>query len=425
MPKIPRGEWERQFDPDSPEYAPTDAEIAEDREAARELNGRLRDIAYEIANPGEDYLTGRKDNFISDPDDIWTSLLYIEHDDLPEIRDPQLREEIEARIKKISRNVYQLYVPFLDRMVQGFGRQQSPLEKFKSRYETHPDDIAIRFLVARKEIELLGLTDEERIDFETELDRLTEKVDRYQRESTLYTFERMEMELQQTIDREQLSVLWATHDSKRALGGEVSNDEYDVDWKALLETAKRLVEIARGMTDEEIRSRSTVRAQGLLESIEYLNDRIDAPYDLSKLEGELKDLMFRELGGERVSDEELNEFRGRIDLFEQKRLGAFHHRIVKGLSNLFKRIERVHLGEEIDEDEDRFKEAIGSPSWAWVILGLVRGASASEVKKAYRRLILKYHPDRNTDSMAEERMKRINEAYEFIDRVSSREKRED
>ncbi len=52
---------------------------------------------------------------------------------------------------------------------------------------------------------------------------------------------------------------------------------------------------------------------------------------------------------------------------------------------------------------------------AYSILELKDGGSFEEIKKAYRRLALKYHPDRNQGSeVAEEKFKKINNAYEYL-----------
>ena len=48
-------------------------------------------------------------------------------------------------------------------------------------------------------------------------------------------------------------------------------------------------------------------------------------------------------------------------------------------------------------------------------LGLVKGASAEDIKKAFRKLAVKYHPDRNpNDKSAEDKFKDINEAYAVL-----------
>ncbi len=49
------------------------------------------------------------------------------------------------------------------------------------------------------------------------------------------------------------------------------------------------------------------------------------------------------------------------------------------------------------------------------VLGVIKGASADEIKKAYRQLALKYHPDRNPDDKAaEENFKELGEAYDVL-----------
>jgi molecular chaperone DnaJ len=56
------------------------------------------------------------------------------------------------------------------------------------------------------------------------------------------------------------------------------------------------------------------------------------------------------------------------------------------------------------------------------VLGLAKNASEDEIKKAYRKLAMKYHPDRNPDSKeSEEKFKEVKEAYEMLTNPEKRE----
>jgi molecular chaperone DnaJ len=48
------------------------------------------------------------------------------------------------------------------------------------------------------------------------------------------------------------------------------------------------------------------------------------------------------------------------------------------------------------------------------VLGLSKSASQDEIKKAYRTLAKKYHPDINKDPGAEDKFKEIQEAYDIL-----------
>ena len=59
----------------------------------------------------------------------------------------------------------------------------------------------------------------------------------------------------------------------------------------------------------------------------------------------------------------------------------------------------------------------------YAVLGLKKGASEAEIKKAYRKLAMEYHPDRNQgNKSAEEKFKGVSEAYAVL---SDKKKRQE
>ena len=50
------------------------------------------------------------------------------------------------------------------------------------------------------------------------------------------------------------------------------------------------------------------------------------------------------------------------------------------------------------------------------VLGISKDATEKDIKKAYRKLAFKYHPDKNPDNKkeAEEKFKEVNEAYSVL-----------
>jgi DnaJ-class molecular chaperone len=56
----------------------------------------------------------------------------------------------------------------------------------------------------------------------------------------------------------------------------------------------------------------------------------------------------------------------------------------------------------------------------YTTLGVSKSASADEIKKAFRRLAKKYHPDQNKDAKAKDRFAEVNQAYEIVGDESKR-----
>lgn len=62
-----------------------------------------------------------------------------------------------------------------------------------------------------------------------------------------------------------------------------------------------------------------------------------------------------------------------------------------------------NMGSNSNQDDSLYKE-----------LGVEKKAGLTEIKKAYKKMALKYHPDRNKESDAEERFKKISKAYDIL-----------
>ena len=57
----------------------------------------------------------------------------------------------------------------------------------------------------------------------------------------------------------------------------------------------------------------------------------------------------------------------------------------------------------------------------YAVLGLASDASGEEIKRAYRRKALQYHPDRNAAAEATDRFRAVQEAYEVLSDDTRRE----
>ncbi len=84
----------------------------------------------------------------------------------------------------------------------------------------------------------------------------------------------------------------------------------------------------------------------------------------------------------------------------------------------YQRNERAGRRQESRERRERAKEERRrSLAWCYKTLGIPVTATLQEVKQAYRRMALRYHPDINRSREAEARMKEINEAYERLNKA--------
>lgn len=79
-----------------------------------------------------------------------------------------------------------------------------------------------------------------------------------------------------------------------------------------------------------------------------------------------------------------------------------------------------HFEQGIIADHAHSYSALTDSRGYYAILGVAEGASYHEIKRSYRKLARKYHPDRNSSVLAEEIIKKINAAFEVLSDKDSR-----
>ncbi|MBI2474909.1 DnaJ domain-containing protein [Candidatus Uhrbacteria bacterium] len=420
MPKVPRYELERHLDPDSEDFSPTNKDLAEEQGMESRAIDELTEIELELADPSMFDFDGDERKFnATDPENIWGRLASLQRDFRSTVKDPDLRKKLDARILKIEQKVYKQYVPFIESRINRFGFLNSPLENAYGG-KLSASEAASYFAQARSVMGRFKISEKEQIDFLSELDRLQEKLERYRSELTLFTFERIEEELQKEIfSRDDYDSFERPNESVRTFGNEDAEKRNRLKFDLMLAKAHSLKEIASKMLNESTRKFCEERARSLFEYVEYLKEKSEAPRELFAFEAELKDLFQRVKDGEKISAKIVEQASRKLSDMKEKRLWIDYGQMIRKLEKLLKKINRVISGETVEADDDRFEVDRTGINWAWDLIGVERGASKEKIKEAHRQLVLKYHPDRNKNPESERKMKDINEAYELIRRVEN------
>ncbi len=412
MPKIPRGEMDRYLDTSSEEYTPSDYEVKENEQLAGEVKRALFELEAILKNPKADMYTGEENIYaVRDPSEIADQLAYLKIDFLDKITDPELQKNLEEQISKVEHDLYKHYIPFLESKVHKFGYSNSPLEKyFDKKRKMDPEEVTGYFAEANSALDYSKVKGEEKEDFVIDMEVVKNKFEKYQKEPTLFTFENKE----EKLAKELFGVEWGNYAWNKEAAKIYSREAEEVEKKRyeIFEfEAQELIQIADRMLNEEIKENCQKRAKALLERVNYLKEKLTAPREMLEIEASVRDLCQKiEEGGE-ASEEEFDELKKRIEEIEKKKLGFS---ILQKVKSIFNKARRLFLGESSFGEEDEKGFDLGNTEWAWGMLGLERNASEKEVRQAYHKLARKYHIDINKEKGSDDKMKKLNLAYEFI-----------
>jgi hypothetical protein len=338
MPKLSRNEWENLADPASEEYSPSMAEVKSERRIQETVGAELFDIEDELSHPVKDPYTGFRNTFgVKDPEVFWERLEYLRRDYLDQVKDPELRKNLAAKILRVEQKIYKQFIPFIESKIAIFGWSHSPLEEWTPPRKLSVEEIDDYFEQARAVLKHFKLSEDELILFSSELDRLAEKLERYQCEATLFTFEKIEEELQKELfDLRLNDYLGALREVHGALDSTGLAEENLLKCDLLLAKAYSLKEIAGRMLHEAIRTRSEARAQALFEYAEYLKAESQSPRELLRTEAEFKDLFQRLKDGGAAAAEEIENFGARLADLKVNKLGVANRKIVERLEKIWR-----------------------------------------------------------------------------------------
>ena len=418
MPKVPEHRWKESLDHDSEEHAPTMEEIEADDLIRRDFSYDLQEIEDQLDRPSIDPSSGQENRFgATDPEVFWETLERLKAA-CNKIGDHRLKNELKNKILETSQRVYKQFIPFIESQIRVFGWRNSPLEEHWSSKKLNAREIEPYFNQARSVLKNFKVPEQELVDFLNDLDRLQEKLEQYQREPTLFTFEKIEEELHKEIFSYQSQNYYIEpKEPLRTLDDRGARDASRLKFDLLLSRAHMLVELAGRMLNGSIQTQCARRSKYIFEHIEYLKEKSDAPRELLTLEAELKDCFQRAKEGEKMNVELLDKIGRRLSEIKKIWLGQDNRKIIGNLEKLFAKTKRAFAGVAADENESFFHAQDIGMDWAWILLGARRDTPEDGVRRAYHRLARKYHPDFRKKEDATEKMRKINEAFELVKRV--------
>lgn len=413
--------WEDQLNSASEEFNPSGQELRDEENLKDELWQELHSII--------DILESDKYYRIKASEDIPERIAPVDPFKLREIlqqvqlrginlQDSRDRARLDRKIKEIELKIYHHFIPFIESRIHLFGWHNSPLTKGGLPKKLTPRYVENFFKNAYQDVENSELLPDEKIVLLAELNRLQEKFKNYQKEPILFNFEFLEQELYEQLHDLALSRMVASMRVKESGRAELTGEqtiEQRRSIEQLTQKGKQLRELVSQITDAEIKKEYGQKVKLLLSWITREKHFQEAPVELAWLDARSRDLWQRARQIQekvKVSEQEIDEIEVSLDQLEEK-IGPMEE--IQKIAARLRIVRMIIQGKEVNEEDELLNLPAEGPDWAWRRLGIAPDASFTKVKRVYRQLAIKHHPDINRgDAKAEEMMKKINEAYGFI-----------